>query len=369
MNMRLSIRVILMAVSALSCKAQTPVHPNVLVIIADDLGWNDVGFHSKKATTLNLDRLAKEGVELQRFYTYAVCRPTRAGLPTGPMPRRFGITHVVGPQQPGLPRDVATLPEIFRAAGYRTSLIGKWHLGKERVPLNSGFDHFYGFMRAEIDYFKHTAIRNEQTDWQRNGKTVVEEGYSTDLLAEEAVRLLQQQAKGRPFYMQVAFNAPHIPLAAPESFVEKHKNGGGLYAAVIDAMDSAIGRILAELDRQKLRDDTLVVFFSDNGADLRQSRSTPLTRGKDTIYEGGIHTTCVIRWPGRLAAGSTSRQPVCVQDLFPTLASAVGVKLPTAAKLDGSDQWSALVSGKVAPRPPFLIAMSDNGGNEPTGTT
>ncbi|HBJ82806.1 MAG TPA: arylsulfatase, partial [Verrucomicrobiales bacterium] len=329
MNVRLSISVILMAVSALSCKAQTPERPNVLVIIADDLGWNDVGFHSKSATTPHLDRFAKEGIELQRFYTYAVCSPARAGLLTGQMPRRFGITHVVGPQQPGLPRDVATLPETFRAAGYRTSLIGKWHLGKARGPSDSGFDHFYGFMGAEIDYFKHTAIRSEQTDWQRNGKTVVEEGYSTDLLADEAVRLLQEQAKGRPFYMQVAFNAPHIPLAAPESFVEKHKNGGGLYAAVIDAMDSAIGRILAELDRQKLRDNTLVVFFSDNGADLRLSRSTPLSRGKDTIYEGGIHTPCVIRWPGRVAAGATSKQPVSVQDLFPTLAGAAGLKLPT----------------------------------------
>ncbi len=131
--------------------------PNVLILMADDLGWNGVGFHSRSATTPNLDRLAKEGVELQRFYTYPVCSPARAAFLSGQMPRRFGLAGVIGPQQEGLPAGTATLPATLHSAGYQTSLIGKWHLGSTNPPMQCGFDHFYGFLSPEIDYFKHTS--------------------------------------------------------------------------------------------------------------------------------------------------------------------------------------------------------------------
>ena len=331
--------------------------PNVLVLMADDLGWNDVGFHSRRATTPSLDRLAAEGVELRRFYAYPVCSPTRAALLTGQMPRRFGIAGIVGPQQAGLPSGVATLPSTLRSAGYQTSLIGKWHLGSGTPPMKCGFDHFCGFMGAEIDYVSHTTLRGGNIDWQRDGKTVNEPGYSTDLFADEAIRRIKRRDAGRPFYMQVAFNAPHFPLAAPQNVVVQHK--GDVYRAAIHALDIGIGRILSALDEQGLRDNTLVVFFSDNGGDSRESSSAPFNGGKGTIFEGGIRTPCVMRWPGRLRAGAVTQHPVATQDLFPTLAAAAQVPLSSRARLDGTSQWPALLSGKPAARAPFLIAATD----------
>jgi arylsulfatase A-like enzyme len=331
--------------------------PNVLLIIADDLGWNGVGFHSHSMSTPNLDRLAKDGTELQRYYTYPVCSPSRAALLTGQMPRRFGLAHIIAPGQEGIPKGTITLPATFKAAGYRTSLIGKWHLGSVHPPQEHGFDHFYGFMGAEIDYFKHTGQRGERIDWQRDGRTLEEEGYSTYLLADEAIRQIKQRDTRKPFLIQVAFNAPHFPLAAPDELVSKHR--GNLYSAVIAALDTSIGRILTALDEQKMRENTLVVFCSDNGAPRRSSSNEPLSYGKESVYEGGIRTPCVMRWPGKVPAGSLSQQPVSAQDLLPTLAAAAGVNLPANSKLDGTSQWTALQTSKAMPREPFLIASAD----------
>lgn len=333
--------------------------PNILVIIADDLGWNGVGFHDPKAPTPNLDRLATEGMELGNFHTYPVCSPSRAAFLTGMLPLRFGIVDALGPRQGGIPAGIPTLPEIFRAAGYQTSLIGKWHVGGERLPMQCGFDHFYGHIGPQIDYFKHTNQRGEP-DWQRDGKPLEENGYSTDLLADEAVRQFKQRETGRPFFMEVAFNAPHVPLAAPDALMAKHEKDGGTYPAVIEAMDLAIGRILAALDSQGLRENTLVLFFSDNGAGPRFSSNTPLSGGKDSIQEGGIRTPCLVRWPGRIPAHTRNEHPLCIQDLAATLTAATGVRLPEDAKLDGTNQWSAILSGKPSPREPFLIASHDS---------
>ncbi len=295
---------------------------------------------------------------MQRFYVYPVCSPTRAALLSGQMPRRFGVTAVMGPQQQ-LPKDLVTLPATFRTAGYTTSLIGKWHLGKgASTPTQFGFDHFHGFLGPEIDYFKHTDQRGA-VDWQRDGTTVNEEGYSTFLIADEAIRQIEKRDAKKPFFMQVAFNAPHVPQSAPDEFLTKYKSLGAQAtgAAVIDAMDTAIGRILAALDQQKLRDNTVVLFFSDNGASRRNGSNGPLRAGKDTLYEGGIRTPCIIRWPGQIPAGTASQQPVAVQDLFPTLAAAAGVKCD--AKLDGLNVWPALHAGRVEKRAPFAIATAD----------
>ena len=331
--------------------------PNVLLLIADDLGWNGVGFHSRSVSTPNLDQLAKEGTELQRYYTYPVCSPARAALLTGQMPRRFGLANIIAPGQEGIPKGTVTMPATFKAAGYQTSLIGKWHLGSAHPPQEYGFDHFYGFMGAEIHYFKHTGQRGERIDWQRDGRTLEEEGYSTYLLADEAIRQIQQRDPRNPFLIQIAFNAPHFPLAAPDELVSKHR--GNLYAAVIDALDISIGRILTALNEQKLRDDTLVVFCSDNGAPRRSSSNEPLSYGKESVYEGGIRTPCVMRWPGKLPSGTISQQPVSAQNLFPTLTAAAGVNLPANTRLDGTSQWPALQTSKAIPREPFLIASTD----------
>ena len=332
--------------------------PNILILLADDLGWGDVSFHGGKVPTPSIERLTKEGSELQRFYVHPVCSPTRAALLSGQMPRRLGVTDVMSPQQ-SLPADLVTLPGTLRSGGYTTSLIGKWHLGKgTSTPTRLGFDHFYGFLGPEVDYFKHTNQR-DMVDWQRDGTTIHEEGYSTNLIADEAIRQITKRDPQKPFFIQVAFNAPHVPQSAPEELVATYKNLGtqATGAAVIDAMDAAIGRILTALDQQKLTNDTLVIFFSDNGASRNLGSNGSFRAGKGTLYEGGIHTVCALRWPGQIPAGTPSREPVAVQDLFPTLVAAAGVK--SEAKLDGVNLWPALHAGLVEAREPFAIATED----------
>ena len=361
-RMALTLAVLTLCLSSHTVLAAEPKQPNILVIVVDDLGWAGVGYHSKSMTTPNLDKMAKEGTELQRFYVYPVCSPTRVALLTGQMPRRFNILTALHGPDPGMPKSVPTIPSVFKAAGYQTSLIGKWHVGKATTPQQNGFDHFYGFINAEVDYYKHTG-KGGRIDWQRDGKTVKEEGYSTYLFADEAVKLLKTRDKAKPFYMQVTFNAPHDPLSAPPELVEKHKEKGerlGLYAAVVEAMDQGIGRVLDVLDAEKIRENTLVVFFSDNGASGREGGSNaPFRFGKGSLYEGGIHTPALIRWTGKIAAGGVLTQPICVQDLFPTLTAAAGVPMPRDAKIDGVSQWPAITQGKRVEREPFIVASFD----------
>ncbi len=340
-----------------AAKSGTP--PNILVLVVDDLGWGDVGFHGGTLHTPRLDRLAKESLELKRFYVHPVCSPTRAALITGQMPRRFGIANVMGPRQ-SLPEGLSTFPGTFQAAGYQTSLVGKWHLGAQSPPMQNGFDHFYGFLGAELDYFKHTGLRGGALDWQRDGKPVEEQGYSTTLFADEAIRTIEKRDAKHPFFLEVAFNAPHFPLSAPDEYLAKYKNLSGqqaTYAAVVDALDTSVGRILDALDKQGLRENTIVLFFSDNGAGQCGSNA-PLRGGKDTIFEGGIHTPCLLRWPGRLKEGAASQQPIAAQDIYPTLGTAAGVPVKDAAKLDGKSQWDALRGGRVQDRSPFIIVGS-----------
>ena len=333
---------------------------NVLVLFADDLGSGDLGMHGGICRTPNIDQLATEGVELKRYYGYPFCSPSRAALLTGQMPRRFGIAYALGAREPGLPPNLPTLPRTLRAAGYQTWLVGKWHLGTASPPLQSGFEHFYGFEGPEVDYFAHTNRRGD-VDWQRNGQTVNEPGYSTFLIANEAVRLIDQRNTSEPFYLQVAFNAPHFPLSAPEAYKDKYKHLGkeqALRAAVVDAFDNAVGRILTALDDHGLRDNTLVVFLSDNGADQTGS-NRPFRSGKGSVYEGGIRVPCIMRWPGQLESGTASQQVTSAQDLYPTIASAMGVALEPNQKLDGKDLWANLHAADGRDNGPLVIAGSD----------
>lgn len=339
-----------------------PGRPNIVVIVADDLGWANVGFHSPSAFTPNLDRMAKDGTELVRFYAYPVCSPTRAALLTGRMPRRWGIVDALNGRDKGLPAGLVTLPGVLRESGYSTALVGKWHLGTGATPQQDGFDRFYGFLGAQIDYLKHVNQRG-QPDWQRDGTQLEEAGYSTDLLAAEAARLIRGRARDRPLYLQLCFNAPHDPVAAPPELVEKHRAKGakaGLLAAAIESLDAGIGRVLQAIDDEKLRDRTLVVFLSDNGGASREGGSNaPLRAAKGTVYEGGIRTDALVRWPGTVPAGAKLEQPIAAQDLLPTLCAAAGAKVPAGTALDGSDQWPAIRGGKPVARAPFAVAAYD----------
>ena len=336
---------------------------NIVIFLADDLGWGDVGFHDGVASTPNLDRLATESVELTRFYAYPACSPARAALLTGRFPQRFGIIGPVRPREEGLPLDETILPASFQAAGYQTSLIGKWHLGHSQniasKPNQRGFDHFYGFTAASVDYFQHTSSRG-QIDWQRNGNTIDEPGYTTDLLTNETIKRIEDRDAAKPFCIVVSYNAPHTPLQAPKELVAKYpqlNERQANYAAMVESLDSNIGRILKTLEEKKLSKDTIVVFTSDNGAP-RIGNNQPFSGQKRQVYEGGIHVPCLVRLPNVLPAGTKNSQLSKLEDLFPTLASASNVKLTNQKPLDGKNIWNQLTSGEATPRT-IVIAEND----------
>lgn len=336
--------------TATAAAAQNAPRPNIVVFLADDLGWKDVGYHGGPEQTPNIDRLAKAGLRLEHFYAYPLCSPTRAALLTGRNPIRFGLAYsVVRPwAYYGLPATEELLPASFQRAGYQTAIIGKWHLGhsnRKLHPTSRGFDYFYGHMNGAIDYFTHE--RDGSPDWQRNGTTVKEPGYSTDLFADEAVRWLQQRDKTKPYFLYVPFNAPHSPLQAPAALRDKYAAISNprrrTYAAMVDAMDQAIGRIASQLDP-----NTIIFFSSDNGGPRSQGADNgDLRAGKATTYEGGIRVPAFVHAPALIRPG-VSNQVMAIWDILPTLAAAAHVPLPTAKPLDGLNLWPQL-SGGVLP--------------------
>ncbi|MBL8177503.1 MAG: arylsulfatase [Bryobacterales bacterium] len=342
--------------------------PNVLLILADDLGSADTGFAGGGIPTPNIDRIALEGARLANFYCTPLCTPTRASLLTGRNPVRYGLIYsVIRPWSPyGLPAGEHTMAESFRDAGYRTAIVGKWHLGhtnRRFLPNARGFHHFYGHVNAEIDYFTHTKL--DGLDWQRNGKGVREEGYATDLLGAEAVRWLESRDRARPFFLYLPFNAVHSPMQAPEPLLAKYNAIGNrnrrAYAAMLDAMDTAIGRVLASLEADGSLSNTIVVFLSDNGGALGQgARNGPLRAGKLTVYEGGVRACAAIRWPAHLPPGTSFTQRMSVLDLFPTLCAAAGVKPGNRLPLDGRNLWPALTRGAAAPETSLFWAAKRN---------
>lgn len=331
--------------------------PNVLLILTDDLGWADVGYHGGTAKTPSIDTLATEGTHLERFYVFPVCSPTRAGILTGRSPMRLGMAYnVVKPWNPsGLPAGEHLMSQSFKAAGYQTAALGKWHLGlfrKEFLPNARGFDHFYGHLTGAIDYWTHT--REGGIDWQRNGVTVKEEGYSTDLLAAEAVRWIRQRDREKPFFLYLPFNAVHAPYQSPPEFAARYE--GILnrkdrdHAGQITAYDAAVGKILDVLREEKIDGNTVVFWTSDNGGPQGAGNNAPLRGAKGSTFEGGIRVPAILRWPGKIAAGKTTGQILSLVDVFPTLASAAGVPVRAERPLDGKDFWNTLEAGQTVPR-------------------
>jgi arylsulfatase A-like enzyme/predicted RecA/RadA family phage recombinase len=328
--------------------------PNVLILVADDLGWADVPWRGSPARMPNLDRLRQDGTELIRFYGAPLCSPSRAALYTGRSAAQLNIRDVFSGRDDGLSTLEHLMPESFRAAGYQTALTGKWHLGSDstHVPNARGFDHFYGFLSGAISYFTHVGENTTRVDWQRDGVTLNEAGYSTDLIRDEEIRLLRTRDPARPFFHVVTFNAPHIPLEAPTDLLANYPTLSGdakTYAAMLESLDIAIGRILSELTAQRLDANTVVVFYSDNGGPGNSvARNTPLRGSKTGVYEGGVRVPAIIRQPGVIRAGVTTDQFTTVQDLFPTLAAATGVTPRNRLPLDGLNLWDTL-RGATAP--------------------
>ncbi len=350
----------------------TSPKPHIVMFVSDDMGWNEVGYHGSKIATPHIDRLAKEGMQLDRFYVHPVCSPTRAALMTGRSPARFGITSALT-RGTGVPLAEHFMPQTFQKAGYQTFLVGKWHLGAtgpEYKPNARGFDHFFGFHGGGIGYYARGGLRAR--GWYRNVQPAIVEGYSTDLLAAEAIRLIKKRDPNRPIYLNLSFNAPHPIAQAPEALITKYAKLGFTgrmiaHAGAIDAMDSAIGRVLAAIEAEGMARNTLVMFFCDNGSGgggrgLRGSGPKggagylALRGGKGSVLEGGIRVPAVLRWPGVIPAGATSMQLISDLDLFPTLTAAMGIPPKNPKPFDGINLWSGLRENKIVQRRPVVVA-------------
>lgn len=344
-----------------------PAHrrPNIVLIVSDDHGFGDVGWNNPAVRTPNIDALAREGARLDRFYANPICSVTRAALLTGVSTLRTGVNN-----SNGLELTYRILPQAFRDAGYQTWMFGKWHLGgnadnaksgEEYRPYRRGFDYFYGFLHGAIDYYDHTRHDLQQLDWQRNGVPVEEEGFTTDLLVDDAIRHVKDRDVAKPFLLYLAFNAVHGPLAPPPSAKElSRREKRPIITANVTHMDAAIGRLLAEIDAAGLRDSTIVLFFGDNGGQLSQGASNAPLRGeKGETFEGGIRVPAAVRWPGVIKPTGKSDQFMSVMDVFPTLCSAAGVPTGVESRLDGIDLWPALRSGEAVPHPAFVMGTKD----------
>jgi arylsulfatase A-like enzyme len=345
--------------------------PNIVVILADDLGREDCGFMGgKQIKTPNIDKLAAAGARLDAFYVQPLCSPTRAALMSGRYPMRFGMqVGVVRPwARHGLPLDEQTLPQMLKTAGYATAITGKWHIGHARpeyLPTHRGFDHQYGHYNGAIDYFTH--LRDGGFDWHRDDKECRDEGYSTHLLAKEAVKFVAETAGKKPFFLYLPFNAVHSPHQVPEKYTAAYPDLKGdrkLYAGMLAAMDEAVGEVVAAVQKAGVRDNTLFVFSSDNGgpAPGRVTDNGPYRAGKGTLYEGGTRVAACAAWDGKIKPGSVVTEPLHVVDLYPTLLKLAGVTAEQKLPLDGKDAWATLAEGKPSPHADVLINAAPNSG-------
>jgi arylsulfatase B len=346
--------------------------PNVLFLIADDLGWRDIGYQDSEIKTPNLDRLAKNGVRLDRHYVYPTCSPTRAGMLTGRNPSRFGIhAPIAGRSGDSLPKDAPTLARVLKSRGYTTALFGKWHLGlkPEVGPRQYGFDQTYGYLHGQIDQFTHR-YKNGEKSWHRNDAFIDEQGHATDLITDETVKFIQTERK-EPFFLWVAFSVPHYPMQEEEKWIAPYKEtikdpSRRLYAASVAHMDAAIGRMVASLEKSGQLANTLIVFTSDNGGQQDWASKTdydgkhgpyptlgdnkPLRGWKGELYEGGIRVPAFVSWNGRLQAGAVTK-PVSYLDWFPTVAYLAGAEPRPDWKLEGRNVWPLISRQGEVPAP------------------
>ena len=358
----------------------------VVGFLADDLGNADLGYRGSDIKTPNIDKLAMNGVRMEAYYGQQLCSPARAALMTGRYPMRLGLqTAVIFPSHKyGIPLKERTMPEALKAAGYHTMMVGKWHLGhadEKFWPQNRGFDHFYGNLVGEVDYF--TKERGGVIDWQRNGKFMKEEGYYTELIGNEAVKLIEQQDTAKPFFLYFASLAPHAPFQAPEKYTKPLEatipdTARRSYAGMIMCLDDQVGRIVEALDKKGLRENTLILFTSDNGG-ATNAKSTSgikgdgdktegalaagqkppasngqLRKGKGTLYEGGVRVIAFANWPGKLSPRVTE-EPMHHVDIMATALALAGGDPNGGQPLDGRNIWPVIAEGKTSQHEDLLI--------------
>ncbi len=337
--------------------------PHIVYILADDLGWKDVGYHGSPIRTPNLDKLAQGGARLEKFYTLPHSTQTRAALMTGRYPMRYGLQtlSILPWSRYGLPADERMLPQVLKEAGYRTAMLGKWQLGhfkKEFWPTRRGFDSFYGSFNGEVDYFRKTN-RIGEPDWYRNERQVKEAGYVTTLLGTEAARLISRHDAATPLFLYLSFNAPQVPLQAPREYLEMYPDiadeNRRAYAAMVTALDDAIGGLDnggALPNKYATGDGDVTKPVADNG---------PFQDGKGGLHEGSVRVAAFAAWPGKIQPGVVTER-IHITDMYPTLLKVAGAKLQQTRRIDGIDQWATIADGKPSARKEVLLAMEDSRG-------
>jgi arylsulfatase A-like enzyme len=334
--------------------AQREGHPNVVLIVTDDVGYGDFSsYGARDIRTPNVDRLARQGVKLTDFYAAPQCTPTRAALITGRYQQRSRLERALGSAgaalEEGLPATGRSLPQLLKNNGYATALVGKWHLGykPEYGPNAHGFDYFYGFLSGFIDFYTHTRGADGAPDFFENTVPVADSGYMTDLITARAARFIEQNA-ARPFFLEVTYNAAHWPYQPPDHYSKAPRNAAFQgpadsvpatrkdYAAMVERADAGVGRLMTTLQRLGLDRNTLVIFTNDNGGEWLSSNA-PFFHRKDTLWEGGIRVPAIFRWTGHLPAGVSSAQAGITMDLTATILAATQTPVPNGASLDGVD--------------------------------
>lgn len=369
--------------------------PNIVVILCDDLGYSDVGFNgSADILTPALDVLAKNGTVFSSAYVaHPFCGPSRAGLMTGRYPHKIGSQFNLPPNDAvimqGIPVEEVFISKMLQENGYYTGAIGKWHLGSipQYHPNVRGFDDFYGFLGGGHKYFPdeyretyekqlqagNKVINDYITPLEHNGKEVRETEYLTDALSREAARFVSDASKkDKPFFLYLAYNAPHVPLEAKKEDLEKYAHikdkKRQTYAAMVHAVDRGVGKVVEALKSTGQFENTLIVFLSDNGGKLTQGgRNTPLREGKGSTCEGGYRVPMLFHWPKGVAAGKQFEFPTSALDFYPTFAGLAGGTINEAKELDGKDIWKDLAKGENPRKGENIYALRHRTGYSDVG--
>lgn len=379
--MKSSIIAIVLILAAATGAAATP-KPDIVFIIADDLGWGDVAFHGGNAPTPHLDKLAREGVELTQHYVAPMCSPTRAGLLTGRYWSRFGLTTPTNNR--ALPWDTVTLPRALKTVGYDTCLIGKWHLGSRpgEGPNHFGFDHSYGSLAGGVSPWNHRYKKGPfSVTWHRNEELIEEEGHVTALIAAEVEQWIASRGEA-PFFLYVPFTAVHLPVKEPGEWVARVPAAitgevARHYAASVMHLDDAVGRIVTALENKGRRENTILVFTSDNGGSTSENNdlkypddncpngklpgnNLPLRGQKGSVYEGGTRVPTLLSWPAKLKPGTYSGVAQII-DWMPTFCALAGATPEKDLKWDGINLWPQLSGAEpVKPRPIYTAGPGFN---------
>lgn len=357
--------------------------PHIIFILADDLGWNDVGFHgSGQIPTPNIDALAYSGLLLDRYYVTSICTPSRSALMTGKYPIHTGMQHSIlkGAEPRGLPLHEKILPEYLRELGYSTHIVGKWHLGfykREYTPTYRGFDTHIGYWTGHHDYYDHTAVENPYwgLDMRRGMKPAwdLHGEYSTDVFTKEAVKLINNHNSSRPMFLYLAHAAvhsgnPYNPLPAPDEEVAKFNNifdyNRRRFAGILSKLDQSVGQVVEALYKNNMLQDSVIVFSTDNGGpaagfNLNAASNWPLRGVKNTLWEGGVRGAGLIWSPRLVRAGRVSRQMIHITDWLPTLITAAGGNASNLTSIDGVNLWDAFSEDTESPRTNILHNIDD----------